>query len=87
LLEDSRFQETVIELQPGDAFLLHTDGFYASSRKDPSRWTADRVQKLFAPNERSAAEFLDGLLREIAPEEKEPLADDLAALIVRRLPR
>jgi serine phosphatase RsbU (regulator of sigma subunit) len=86
LLEDSHFQETTIELQRGDAFFLHTDGLYASSRKDSRRWTSERVQQLFAPNERNAAEFLEHLLREIAPEEGEPLADDLAALIVRRLP-
>jgi serine phosphatase RsbU (regulator of sigma subunit) len=87
LLEDSRFQETTIQLQPGDAFFLHTDGLYASSRKDPGRrWTPERMETLFAPNERSAAEFLSWLLHRIAPEEKEPLADDLAALMVRRLP-
>jgi hypothetical protein len=44
------------------------------------------MQTLFAPNERSATEFLPWLLHRIAPEEKEPLADDLAALMVRRLP-
>jgi serine phosphatase RsbU (regulator of sigma subunit) len=86
LLEDSHFEETNIELQPGDAFFLHTDGLYASSRKDPSRWTPERVPQLFAPNEQNAAEFLERLLREVAPQEEEPLADDLAALIVRRLP-
>ena len=31
--------------------------------------------------------FLRGFLHRIAPEEKEPLADDLAALVVRRIPR
>jgi sigma-B regulation protein RsbU (phosphoserine phosphatase) len=86
LLEDSRFQETTIQLQPGDGFFLHTDGLYASSRKDPARWTPERMQALFAPNERSASEFMAWLLQEIAPSEKEPLADDLAALMVRRLP-
>jgi len=86
LLEDPRFQETTIALRPGDAFFLHTDGLYTSSRKDPGRWTRERVQTLFAPNERKASDFLAELLREIAPEEKEPFADDLAALMVRRLP-
>lgn len=86
LLEDPRFQETTIELQPGDGFFLHTDGLYASSRKDSGRWLPERIQTLFAPNELGASEFLARLLREIAPEEKEPLADDLAALLVRRLP-
>jgi sigma-B regulation protein RsbU (phosphoserine phosphatase) len=85
LLEDSRFQETTIQLQPGDAFFLHTDGLYPSSRKDPGNWKK-RNQGLFAPNEQSAAEFLPWLLREIAPDESEPLTDDLAALMVRRLP-
>jgi serine phosphatase RsbU (regulator of sigma subunit) len=80
------FQETTIELPPGDGFFLHTDGLYGSSGQRAERWTPERLQALLTGASGPAEELLARILRRIAPNESEPLADDLAALVVRRTP-
>jgi sigma-B regulation protein RsbU (phosphoserine phosphatase) len=86
LLERSEFTETAVELLPGDGFFLHTDGLYVSSGRNAARWTPQRLQGLLnRPNETAEA-LLARILQTIAPNEKEPLADDLAALVVRHAP-
>jgi sigma-B regulation protein RsbU (phosphoserine phosphatase) len=80
------FQETTIELAPGDGFFLHTDGLYVSSGRRAERWTPERLQTLFTGGSESAEELLARIIGRIAPDESEPLADDLAALVVRRTP-
>ncbi len=84
LLEHSKFSETAITLQPGDGFLLHTDGLYGPSNTDGGRWTPERLQSLLADDAMSAQALLDRILARVAPEEGGPLEDDLAALVVRR---
>jgi len=84
LLENSPFVETTIDLQPGDGFLLHTDGLYGPAKTEAERWTPARLQALMNGETTSARALLDRILHSIAPEHGEPLADDLAALVVRR---
>jgi len=84
LLENSPFVETTIDLQPGDGFLLHTDGLYGPAKTEAERWTPARLQGLMTENASSAQGLLDRILERVAPEKGEPLADDLAALVVRR---
>ena len=86
LLERSHFEETTIELQPGDGFFLHTDGLYVSSGRSAERWTPARLQALLNGAGETAQVLLARILKRIAPNENEPLADDLAALAVRRAP-
>jgi sigma-B regulation protein RsbU (phosphoserine phosphatase) len=84
LLENSPFVETTIDLQPGDGFLLHTDGLYGPAKTEAERWTPARLQALMDRETTSARALLDRILHRIVPENGEPLADDLAALVVRR---
>jgi sigma-B regulation protein RsbU (phosphoserine phosphatase) len=86
VLERSKFAETTVDLLPGDGFFLHTDGLYVPSGRNVTRWTPERLQGLLnRPNE-SADALLARILQAIAPNENEPLADDLAALVVRHAP-
>jgi sigma-B regulation protein RsbU (phosphoserine phosphatase) len=84
LLENSPFVETTIDLQPGDGFLLHTDGLYGPAKIEAERWTPARLQALMKGEAASARALLERILQRVAPENGTPLADDLAALVVRR---
>ncbi len=84
LLEKSHFEETTIALQPGDGFLLYTDGLYGASKVAAERWTPTRLQALMTGDHSSAQALLGHLLERVAPDKGEPQADDLAALVVRR---
>ena len=84
LLEHSPFIETTIDLRPGDGFLLHTDGLYGPARTGAERWTPAQLQSLLTEEASSAQALLDRILDRAAPADGEPLADDLAALVVRR---
>ncbi len=84
LLERSQFEESKIDLQRGDGFLLHTDGLFGQSKKGGEHWTPERLQSLLRGRHISAEAMLGKLLEQVAPAEGTPLADDLAALVVRR---
>jgi sigma-B regulation protein RsbU (phosphoserine phosphatase) len=85
LLESSHFEETSIELQPGDGFLLYTDGLYGASKVEAERWTPARLQALLTSDQSSAQALLGHVIERAVPDNGEPLADDLAALVVRRV--
>jgi serine phosphatase RsbU (regulator of sigma subunit) len=84
LLERSHFEETAIELKPGEGFLLYTDGLYGSSKREADRWTPERLLGLVAGESSSAQALLTRVIHRAAPHEDGPLPDDLAALVVRR---
>ena len=84
LLERSHFQETAIELKPGDGFLLYTDGLYGFSKREAERWTPGRLLGLVAGETASAQALLTRIIHRAAPDEGGALPDDLAALVVRR---
>jgi phosphoserine phosphatase RsbU/P len=86
LLEHSQFAETTIELQPGDGFLLYTDGLYGAFKKESTRWTPGRLQALIEGSEASAESLLSRVIERVAPRTGEPLPDDLAAIAVLRVP-
>lgn len=84
LLERSQFEESVIDLQGGDGFFLYTDGLCGPSQKEGKPWTPERLRTLLTNERGSAQGLLQTVLERIAPGEEVPLADDLAALVVRR---
>ncbi len=86
LLEHSRFEETAIELQPGDGFLLYTDGLYGSTKREGERWTPARLQALLGGGEETAAAMLSKVIHRAAPDTGAPLPDDLAAVATVRTP-
>jgi sigma-B regulation protein RsbU (phosphoserine phosphatase) len=84
LLEHSHFAETPIELQPGDGFLLYTDGLYGASRIESDRWTPERLRQSLGKEHASAQDLLTRIIQHAAPEEGKSLPDDLAAVAVWR---
>jgi sigma-B regulation protein RsbU (phosphoserine phosphatase) len=84
LLERTHFEEVAIALQPGDGFLLYTDGLYGSWKAEAERWTPERLRELLSERDASAQALLDRILRQAAPDRGDPLPDDLAAVAVRR---
>jgi sigma-B regulation protein RsbU (phosphoserine phosphatase) len=85
LLERSEFVETSVELEPGDAFLLYTDGIYGSSHEENPRLSATRLAERLQPLAESAQVLLERAV-ELTDMAKngEALPDDVAAIAVRR---
>lgn len=86
LIEEPRFEETVVELAPGSAFLLYTDGLFGAARAEMPRLTPTQLGKMLDSSAPSAEAFLARLLNQAIPDHAEKgLPDDLAALAVRRM--
>jgi len=86
LIEHPEFTETIVDLKPGDSFLLYTDGLFGSRKGKQPRLTPQRLEKMLDHNAPSAEALLGRILTEAAPAKgEEALPDDLAALAVRRV--
>jgi phosphoserine phosphatase RsbU/P len=85
LLERSEFVETSVDLDPGDAFLLYTDGIYGSGHEENPRISAARLAEGLQPLAESAQALLARVLEQAAiGDDGEALPDDVAAIAVRR---
>lgn len=85
LLERSEFLETNIDLQPGEAFLLYTDGLYGSGREENPRLSSSRLGELLQPIPTSAQLLLSRVVDGVALTNGDrPAPDDVAAVAVRR---
>ena len=86
LAEKSKFDETNIDLHQGDTFLLYTDGLAGAEDGGTHRVAIERVVEMLPKNSGSAKALLAGTLEKTMPNNSaKPLADDLAALAVRRV--
>jgi len=85
LLERTEFIETNVDLQPGDAFLLYTDGIYGSGHEENPRLSSQRLAEMLQPQAESAQALLDRVV-ELAGinDNGEAPPDDVAAIAVRR---
>ena len=85
LLEHPEFVETALDFEPGDAFLLYTDGLFGSSKNDERRLTPQQLEKMLDPSAPTAEVLLQRILERAAPDKAEnSLSDDMTALAVRR---
>jgi phosphoserine phosphatase RsbU/P len=85
LIEHPEFTETVITFEPGDAFLLYTDGLFGSAKDQRRRLTPQRLEKMLDHSAPNAEALLKGILTQVAPDNvTDALPDDMAALAVRR---
>jgi sigma-B regulation protein RsbU (phosphoserine phosphatase) len=83
MIKRTAFTETAIALEPGDAFLLYTDGLFRWTKDERHRVTPGRlVLDHSAP---SAEALLKRIVAQTAPENSAKTApDDVAAIVVRR---
>jgi len=86
LVEHPEFTETIVDLKPGDTFLLYTDGLFGSKKSKQPRLAPQRLEKMLDHNAPSAEALLGRILSQAAPAKAEgALSDDLAAVAVRRI--
>jgi serine phosphatase RsbU (regulator of sigma subunit) len=86
LLERSEFLETNVDLEPGAAFFLYTDGIYGSGRDQNPRISSSRLGEMLQPLAQNAQVLLDRVIDQAAPNDDGKAApDDVAAMVVRRV--
>src|SRR6195256_4448926 len=85
LLERSEFIEANVNLEPGEAFLLYTDGLYGSGREENPRLSSGRLGEMLQPIPGSAQGLLSRVVEQTATNNGDRSApDDVAAVAVRR---
>src|SRR3954468_18879317 len=84
-LKQCEFTETPINLKPGDAFLLYTDGILRWGKNQRRGPTPGQLEKILRNSAPSAEALLNQVLVQTAPENSPKNApDDVAAMVVRR---
>jgi len=85
MIKRSVFTETPIDLEPGDAFLLYTDGLLRWAKDERHRVTPEQLEKALDHSAPSAEALLERIVAQTAPENSAKIApDDVAAIAVRR---
>lgn len=85
MIKRSAFTETVIDLEPGDAFLLYTDGLLRWAKDERHRVTPEQLEKALDHSAPSADALLKRIVAQTAPTDSAKTApDDVAAIAVRR---
>jgi sigma-B regulation protein RsbU (phosphoserine phosphatase) len=85
LIKRTAFTETAIELEPGDAFLLYTDGLFRWAKDERHRVTPEQLEKALDHSAPSAEALLKRIVAQTAPDDSAKTApDDVAAIAVRR---
>ncbi len=84
LMEQSQFAETILELNPGDAFTLYTDGLFGAAKNGRPRSTPTQLAGMINPFAASADALLELMLKAATPDASESPPDDVAAVVVRR---
>jgi len=80
-----QFVKSIVNLAPGDTFVLYTDGLYGGSDGAKSRLTPLQLVEKLDPSARNAEAQLTQLLNVAAPTKGNgSLPDDLAAMVIRR---
>jgi serine phosphatase RsbU (regulator of sigma subunit) len=85
LIKRTAFTETAINLEPGDAFLLYTDGLFRWTKDERHRVTPGQLEKILDHSAPSAEALLKRIVAQTAPKNSAKTApDDVAAIAVRR---
>ena len=85
LIKRAAFTETTIDLEPGDAFLLYTDGLLRWTKDERHRVTPGQLERVLDHSAPSAEALLKRIVAQTAPKNSAKTApDDVAAIAVRR---
>ena len=85
LVERSDFTEADVDLAPGDAFFLYTDGVYGAEPPDQPRMTPASLASMLRPLTSDAQTFLARIIAQATTGNGDkPLPDDIAAIAVKR---
>jgi phosphoserine phosphatase RsbU/P len=84
LMEQSQFAATDLELNPGDAFTLYTDGLFGNAITGRLRSTPTQLAGMINPFATSAEALLELMLKAAARDSGGSASDDVAAVVVRR---
>jgi sigma-B regulation protein RsbU (phosphoserine phosphatase) len=81
----SQFVKSIVNLAPGDTFILYTDGLYGGSDGAKSRLTPLQLAEKLDPSARNAEAQLKHMLNVAIPTKGNgSLPDDMAAVVIRR---
>jgi serine/threonine protein phosphatase PrpC len=83
-MEQSQFAATDLELNPGDAFTLYTDGLFGTAITGRLRSTPTQLAGMINPFATSAEALLELMLKSAARDSGGSASDDVAAVVVRR---
>ena len=85
LIKRTAFNETRTRLEPGDAFVLYTDGLLQWSKDKRHQVTPEQLEQVLDHSADSAEALLEPIVAQIAPRNSATTApDDVAAIAVRR---
>ncbi len=85
LVERAQFSETIVDLAPGDSFVLYSDGLFGVPRGDQARLTPKRLAEMLDSTAPSAEALLTRLLNQTAAGHDDSIKpDDVTAIVVRR---
>jgi sigma-B regulation protein RsbU (phosphoserine phosphatase) len=83
--QPAQFSETVVDLRPGDSFVLYTDGIFGGRARAEGRLTPQRLIEKLDVSAPTAQALLAHLLSHSGErDENEPAVDDVTAVAVRR---
>jgi sigma-B regulation protein RsbU (phosphoserine phosphatase) len=81
----AHFVKSIVNLGPGDTFVLYTDGLYGGSNGAKSRLTPSQLAEKLDPSAPTAEAQLRHLLNVATPiKDNGFLPDDMAAVVIRR---
>lgn len=85
LAERRQFVKSIVNLAPGDSFILYTDGLYGGTNGDKGRLSPAQLAEMLDPSAPTADALLTRILKTAAPgQENGSLPDDMAAVAIRR---
>ncbi len=84
LMEQSQFAATDLELNPGDALTLYTDGLFGTAMTGRLRSTPTQLAGMINPFAGSADALLQLMLKTAGRDSDDARTDDVTAVVVRR---
>ena len=85
LIDEAKLDETIVDLAPGDAFVLYTDGLFGREKRDRPRLTPTQLAGMLNPFATDAETLLSRMINQAGQDlDSSTPPDDVAAVAVRR---